>query len=145
MKGPIVNRLLTGFACGVAAAAVWAASEPVLRRVTRSDYSDVRLLADPISRTTQLPGLALHCVNGGVFGAGFTALGLSGVRQGVVCAEVESAGLWPVTVLFDRFHPTVRSGEWRPIFRDPRAFSHSMLGHLVFGATLGALTGLARR
>ena len=46
----------------------------------------------------------------------------------------------PLTVLVDRFHPTVRSGEWPPVFRDPRAFSHSVLGHLVFGATLGALT-----
>ena len=82
----------------------------------------------------------LHCVNGGAFGAAFTALGLSGVRQGVLVAEAESAGLWPVTILFDRVHPAVRSGEWPPIFRDPRAFCHSMLGHLVFGATLGALT-----
>lgn len=135
-----MGRLARGFVCGAAAAAVWAASEPVLRRVTRSDYSDVRLLADPISRESQLPGFALHCVNGGVFGAGFTALGLSGVRQGVICAGAESVGLWPLTVLVDRFHPTVRSGEWPPVFRDPQAFSHSLLGHLVFGATLGALT-----
>jgi hypothetical protein len=135
-----MSRLAWGFVCGAAAAAVWAASEPLLRRATRSDYSDVRLLADPISRETQLPGLALHCVNGGMFGAGFTALGLSGVRQGVICAGVESVGLWPLTVLVDRFHPTVRSGEWAPVARDPRAFSHSVLGHLVFGATLGALT-----
>jgi hypothetical protein len=138
-----VNRLITGFACGAAAAAVWAASEPVLRRVTRTDYSDVRLLADPLSRKTQAPGFVLHCLNGGIFGAAFTRLGFSGVRQGVLCAEAESAGLWPVTILIDRFHPTVRSGEWDPVFRDPRAFSHSMLGHLVFGVTLGALTGRA--
>src|SRR5262245_23947966 len=135
-----MGRLTRGFLCGAAAAAVWAGSEPLLRRITRTDYSDVRLLADPISRETQLPGLALHCLNGGMFGAGFTALGLSGVRQGVLAAEAESAALWPLTVLVDRFHPTVRSGEWPPVARDPRAFGHRMLGHLVFGATLGVLT-----
>ena len=136
-----MNRLATGVACGAAAAAVWAASEPLLRRVTRTDYSDVRLLGDPLTRKTQAPGVVLHCLNGGIFGAAFTALGLSGIRQGAVCAEAESAGLWPATILIDRFHPTVRSGEWDPVFRDPRAFSHSMLGHLIFGVTLGALTG----
>ena len=71
------------------------------------------------------------------------SLGLSGMRQGILVAELESAGLWPLTVLVDRYHPTVRSGEWSPVFRDPRAFCHSMLGHLVFGATLGALTSSA--
>ncbi len=139
-RGPTLNRLITGFACGAAAAAVWAAAEPALRRVTRTEYSDVRLVGDPLSKDSQLPGLAVHCLNGGMFGAAFTMLGLSGVRQGVLVAELESAGLWPLTVLVDRYHPTVRSGEWAPVFRDPRAFCHSMLGHLVFGATLGGLT-----
>src|SRR3954464_14021274 len=138
-----MGRLARGFACGVAAAAVWAAAEPALRRVTRTDYSDVRLIGDPLPGDSQLPGVALHCLNGGMFGAAFTALGLSGVRQGILAAEAESAALWPLTVLVDRFHPTGRSGGWPPIARDPRAFGHSMLGHLVFGATLGALTSSA--
>ena len=138
-----MGRLPRGLACGAAAAAVWAASEPALRRVTRTDYSDVRLVGDPLSKDSRLPGLAVHCLNGGIFGAAFTALGLSGVRQGILAAELESAGLWPLTVLVDRYHPTVRSGEWAPVSRDPRAFCHSMLGHLVFGATLGALTSSA--
>ena len=135
-----MGRLARGFACGVAAAAVWAAAEPVLRRVTRTDYSDVRLIGDALPGDSQLPGVALHCLNGGMFGAAFSALGLSGVRQGVLVAELEGAGLWPLTILVDRYHPTVRSGEWAPVSRDPRAFGHSALGHLVFGATLGALT-----
>src|SRR6476620_2537483 len=135
-----MGRLARGFACGAAAAAVWAASEPALRRVPLTEYSDVRLVGDPLSRDSRLPGLAVHCLNGGMFGAAFSALGLSGVRQGVLVAELEGAGLWPLTVLVDRYHPTVRSGEWAPVSRDPRAFGHSALGHLVFGATLGALT-----
>ena len=138
-----MGRLARGLACGAAAAAVWAAGEPALRRVTGTDYSDVRLVGDPLSKDSRLPGLAVHCLNGGIFGAAFTALGLSGVRQGILVAELESAGLWPLTVLVDRYHPTVRSGEWAPVSRDPRAFCHSMLGHLVFGATLGALTSSA--
>jgi hypothetical protein len=138
-----MGRLPRGLACGAAAAAVWAASEPALRRVTGTDYSDVRLVGDPLSKGSRLPGLVVHCLNGGIFGAAFTALGLSGVRQGILAAELESAGLWPLTVLVDRYHPTVRSGEWAPVSRDPRAFCHSMLGHLVFGATLGALTSSA--
>ena len=39
-----MGRLARGFICGTAAAAVWAAAEPALRRVTRTEYSDVRLL-----------------------------------------------------------------------------------------------------
>ena len=100
----------------------------------------MRLIGDVLPGDSQLPGLAVHCLNGGMFGATFTALGLAGVRQGVLVAELEGAGLWPLTMLVDRYHPTVRSGEWAPISRDPRAFGHSALGHLVFGATLGALT-----
>jgi hypothetical protein len=131
--------MVTGFACGVAAAAVWAAAEPALSRAIGTDYSDVRLVGDVLPGDSQLPGLAVHCLNGGMFGAAFTGLGLSGVRQGILVAQLEGAGLWPLTALVDRYHPTVRSGEWPPVFRDPRAFCDSMLGHLVFGATLGAL------
>ena len=67
-----MGRLARGFVCGAAAAAVWAAAEPALRRVTRTEYSDVRLVGDPLSKDSQLPGLAVHCLNGGMFGAAFT-------------------------------------------------------------------------
>ena len=52
-----MGRLARGFICGAAAAAVWAAAEPALRRVTRTEYSDVRLVGDPLSKDSQLPGL----------------------------------------------------------------------------------------
>jgi hypothetical protein len=62
---------LRGAAAGVIAAAAWAASEPALRRLARTPYSDVRLLGRAVTRGRGWPmvGVALHLVNGALFGA----------------------------------------------------------------------------
>ena len=67
------TRTLRGALAGATAAAVWAAQQPLDKRVFGVDYDDAELLGTPRARATgpaTLPvGLALHVANGALFGA----------------------------------------------------------------------------
>ena len=132
---------MRGAAAGAIAAAAWAAGEPVLQRLVRTPYSDVRLLGRLVTRGRGWPaaGVALHVANGAVFGAAFERAGLRGVKAGVLAAEAENAALWPALALVDRFHPDRRDGTWPPLARSPRVAAYEFLAHALFGAVLGAL------
>jgi hypothetical protein len=131
----------SGAAAGAVAAVVWAASEPLARRLCRTSYSDVRLLGRAVTRGRLWPaaGLALHVANGAVFGTAFERAGLRGWRAGVLAAEIENLVLWPGMAVVDRFHPDRRSGSWPPLLANGRVFAQEAFVHAVFGATLGAL------
>src|SRR5205809_6594933 len=60
-------------AAGAAAATVWALQEPLDQRLMRCDYSDVAVLGKALTRGRWWwpAGLALHAVNGAVFGVVF--------------------------------------------------------------------------
>jgi hypothetical protein len=75
---------MRGAAAGAIAAAAWAAGEPVLGRLVRTPYSDVRLLGRLVTRNRAWPmaGAALHLVNGAAFGTAFELAGLRGVKAG---------------------------------------------------------------
>jgi len=96
-----------GALAGAAAALVWAAAEPVARRAFGTSYSDVRLLGAAVTRGRRWPvaGVAMHALNGAVFGAVFAAAGQAGWRRGVLAAEAENLVLWPSMALADRLHP----------------------------------------
>jgi hypothetical protein len=130
-----------GAAAGFIGAAAWAAGEPVLQRLVRTRYSDVRLLGRAVTRGRAWPlaGLALHLANGAVFGAAFERAGLRGVRAGVLAAQIENAALWPALAIVDRVHPDRRSGAWPPLARNPRIAGYEVVCHTLFGAVLGAL------
>ena len=132
---------MKGAAAGALAAAAWAASEPVLQRVFRTPYSDVRLLGRFVTRGRTWPaaGVAVHVANGAVFGAVFERAGLRGVKAGVLAAQAENAALWPAMALVDRVHPDRRDGTWPPLARSPRVAVYELLAHALFGAVLGAL------
>ena len=120
------------------AAATWAAAEPVLRRLFRTPYSDVRLLGAPISpRRWRLVGTAVHLANGAAAGVAFRRLGVRGWKSGIAAAQLEGAALWPAMALVDRFHPDRRSGAWPPLLRNRRVFSQEVAAHAIFGAVLG--------
>ena len=138
---------MRGAAAGAAAAAAWAASDPVLRRLAGTPYTDVRLLGRLVTRRRGWPvaGLALHVANGAVFGAAFERLGLSGVKAGVVAAQFENTLLWPTMAIADRIHPDRRDGTWPPLFSNTRVVAQEVVGHAIFGAVLGALTRRGRR
>jgi hypothetical protein len=127
---------------GAAAAAAWAAFEPLGRRAFRPPpgYSDVRLLGGPVSSGHwRAVGLALHLVNGAAFGLAFHRLGGGGWRQGLVAAQAENILLWPGMVVVDRLHPDRKSGAWPPLLRNGRVFVYEAAMHAVFGVTLGLL------
>jgi hypothetical protein len=132
---------MKGAAAGALAAAAWAASEPVLQRVFRTPYSDVRLLGRFVTRGRAWPaaGVAVHVANGAVFGAAFERAGLRGVKAGALAAQAENAALWPAMALVDRIHPDRRDGTWPPLARSPRVAVYELLAHALFGAVLGAL------
>jgi hypothetical protein len=93
------------------------------------------------TRTRAWPaaGLALHLVNGSVFGALFERAGLRGVKAGVAAAQLENAALWPALAIVDRVHPDRRSGAWPPLATSPRIAAYEIVAHALFGAILGAL------
>jgi hypothetical protein len=133
---------MRGAVAGVAAAAAWAAGEPVLKRVFGTPYSDVRLLGRVATRIRVWPvaGLAIHLGNGAVFGAAFEKAGFGGVRAGVAAAQLENLALWPAMAVVDRFHPDRRDGTWPRLLTNRRIAGQEVAGHALFGAVLGALT-----
>jgi hypothetical protein len=130
-----------GALAGVVSAGVWAAAEPVLGRAFGSSYSDVRLLGRLVTRrgTWPLAGVALHVANGAAFGWAFERLGLRGVRQAVLAAEVENLVLWPGFVIVDRIHPDRRDGTWPRLASNARVAAYEVTTHALFGIVLGRL------
>lgn len=138
---------MRGAAAGAAAAAAWTASEPLLRRLCGTTYSNARLLGRFATRGSAWPvaGVALHVVNGAAFGAAFDRLGFRGVKAGILAAEVENTLAWPAMAIVDRTHPDRRDGTWPPLVRSPRVAAQEVVGHAIFGAVLGALAGRSAR
>ena len=64
-------RTIRGALAGSAAAAVWAAQQPLDRRVFGLAYDDTELLGKLVTRGPVWPvaGVALHLANGAAFGA----------------------------------------------------------------------------
>jgi hypothetical protein len=134
----------------MAAAAAWAASEPLLQRVFRTNYSDVRLLGRAVTRGRAWPaaGIAMHLLNGAAFGVAWERLGGRGWKSGVVAAQVENLVFWaPGMAVVDRYHPERRSGALPSLLRNKRVFGYEVATHALFGAVLGLLTAdsVARR
>ena len=126
------------------AATAWAAAEPAAARLVRppAGYSDVRLLGALVTldgARWREAGLAVHLVNGAVFGALFEVTGGRGWRQGVVAAKLENLALWPAMAAIDRLHPDRRSGAWPRLLTSPRVFVYESALHALFGAVLGSL------
>jgi hypothetical protein len=131
-------------ASGAAAALVWAAVEPLDRRLFAHDYSDVAMLGKAVTRSRAWPvaGLALHAANGAVFG-----LVLDAVRRRVplgrrtlalALALGENAALFPLAPLVDRHHPARGEAGLAPMF-SVRGFAQQTVRHALFGAVLGRL------
>jgi hypothetical protein len=128
----------------MAAAAVWAAAEPLAARALSPPpgYSDVRLLGAMFvdGPHWRVFGLASHLVNGAVFGAVFVRLGGHGWKRGLAAAELENVALYPGMAIVDRVHADRRSGAWPPLVTNARVFAYESAVHALFGVVLGALT-----
>jgi hypothetical protein len=132
---------MRGAAAGAIAAAAWAAGEPVLGRLVRTPYSDVRLLGRLVTRNRAWPmaGAALHLANGAAFGTAFELAGLRGVKAGITAAQAENLAFWPAFAVLERVHPDRRDGSWPPLLRNRRIALYEVIVHALFGSILGAL------
>ena len=137
------TRTLRGALAGAAGAAVWAAQQPLDKKVFGVEYDDVELLGKWVTREPAwLPiGLAAHVINGAAFGALYAnvAPSLPGPRpaRGVLLGLVECFATWPGTRLLDRVHPA--AAEFPPLWGNPRALAQSAWRHALFGLVLGEL------
>ncbi|MGH2847819.1 MAG: hypothetical protein ACRDL0_17650 [Thermoleophilaceae bacterium] len=138
-----LRRTANGALAGAVAAAVWAAQQPLDKRLFGSEYDDVELLGKLVTRDSgwQAAGLALHMANGAVFGAVYALLRpfapLPPLAAGAGAGLAEHAGLWPLGGLVDRHHPARRQLE--PMSGNRRAFAQATWRHLLFGLVLGEL------
>ena len=121
---------------------VWAALEPLDRRVFRHDYSDVAVLGKAFTRgRSWLPlGLAIHAANGALFGLAYHEIarrsGRDGKRLALGLALLEHLALFPLGAVVDRRHPARGRPGIEKLFSAP-AFGQATVRHAVFGLVLG--------
>src|SRR3954451_20615180 len=139
------TRILRGAVAGAAAAGLWAAQQPLDKRVFGVDYDDAELLGplftgDRRAGTTLPAGVALHLVNGALFGALYAkaAPSLPGPRvlRGVAAGLAEHLATWPMT-RFMTFHPA--GSQFPQLWGSRPAFAQATWRHVLFGALLGEI------
>lgn len=132
-------------AAGAASALLWAALEPLDRRLFRCDYSDVALLGKAVTHGPhwRAAGLALHAANGAVFGLVYEELRrrlpLGPRRLALGLALAEHVGLYPLSFFVDRHHPARGEEGVPPLLTSSRAFAQATVRHAVFGLAMGRL------
>ena len=140
---PNPSRTLKGALAGAVAAGVWAAQQPLDKRVFGSRYDDVELLGKAVTRGPGWypVGLAIHLQNGALFGALYANVAplvpVPVHLRGVLAALAENFGSWPLVRLSDRVHPA--RDELPPLTGDLRALAQATWRHVLFGVVLGEL------
>ena len=130
---------------GALAATVWGLEETLDRRLFRCDYSDIALLGKAVTRGRgwRAAGLAIHAVNGAVFGLVFhetrRIVGVDGRKLALGMALTEHAVLYPLCYFVDRHHPARGEEGIPPLFTNPRAYAQATWRHALFGFVLGRL------
>ena len=138
-----VGRSLNGALAGGLAAGLWAAQQPLDKRVGGSRYDDVELLGKAVTRGPAWPlaGAAVHVANGALFGAVYAQLRpfLPGPppARGAIAGLAEHFALWPLVAVVDRLHPA--RDELPVLAGNRRAHHQAAWRHLVFGVTLGLI------
>jgi hypothetical protein len=137
------HKTLRGGIAGAVATVVMTLEQPLDQRLFDSKYDDVEILGKLMTRgdNWQPIGFALHVQNGAIFGAAYARLkpSLPGppVLRGLSVALVEHVAAWPLTALFDRYHPARK--ELPKLAHSGRAFGQGTIRHAVFGIVLGFL------
>jgi hypothetical protein len=138
-----LRRTFNGALAGAAAAGVWAAQQPLDKRVFGCDYDDVELLGKLLTRGSawQAAGLGIHVLNGAAFGAVYALVRplvpAPPLVAGIGAAAGEHLVLWPLGTLIDRHHPA--RAELEPLAGNRRAFAQAGWRHLLFGVVLAEL------
>ncbi len=136
---------LRSASAGAASAIVWALQEPIDQRLLGCDYSDVAVLGKAVTRGPgwRATGLALHSLNGAVFGLVFyearRVFPADSRKLALRLALTEHVCLYPLCALIDRYHPARGEEGIPPLLTNPRAFLQATWRHALFGAVLGRL------
>jgi hypothetical protein len=136
-------RALRGALAGTVAAAVWAAQQPLDRRVFGVPYDDTELLGRWVVQGSgwRPVGIGLHLANGAVLGALYAgvarSLPVGAHLRGPVVGLAEHLATWPGTAALDRVHPAAR--DLPSLWGSGRAFAQATWRHLLFGTVLGEL------
>ena len=138
------TRTLRGALAGAAAAAVWAAQQPLDQRVFGSHYDDVELLGRFVTdgRAAYPVGLAMHVANGARVRRRCTRTRRARCRsrpslRGPLAGLAEHLATWPGTAALSRVHPARRRAP--ELWGSGRAFAQATWRHLLFGTVLGEL------
>jgi hypothetical protein len=138
-----LRRTLNGALAGALAAGVWAAQQPLDKRVFGSDYDDTELLGKLVTTGPAWPaaGTAIHVANGAAFGAAYSVarpfIPAPPLAAGVLAALAENFAAWPLGSLVDRHHPA--RGELETLGGNVRALAQATWRHFLFGLVLGEL------
>jgi hypothetical protein len=139
----MLQTSLRGGVAGAVATIVMTLEQPLDKRLFDSEYDDVAVLGKLVTRGDYWRpiGFALHVQNGAVLGAAYArlkpSLPGSAVLRGLQAALIEHVAAWPLTVLFDRYHPARE--ELPKLAANRRAFGQATIRHAVFGIVLGLL------
>jgi hypothetical protein len=148
LRGNQVMRTGCAVSAGLAGAVAYLFAQEVDRRVGDPRANDLVLIGGMFTRQRRAGltiGLILHLLGGVSLGLVFergAAQRLWGPYwlRGIVMVQIESASLWPICILLDRFHPLIRSGELAPL-TTPAGFLQQAWRHLALGAVIGVLLG----
>jgi hypothetical protein len=136
-------RTLRGALAGAAAAGVWAAQQPLDKRVFGVPNDDAELLGTTLVRgPAAIPvGAVMHLANGALFGAVYAnvapALPLPPWARGPLAGLAEQLATWPLASVLDRVHPA--RDRIPPITGTRAAFWQATWRRLLFGFVLGEL------
>jgi hypothetical protein len=136
-------QTLRGALAGAVAAGVWAAQQPLDKRLFGSQYDDIEVLGKLVTRGPAWApaGAALHLANGAALGAAYANLAprlpLPSWVRGPAVALAEHATTWPLTALVDSLHPA--RDDMPRLLASPRVFAQATWRHLLFGIVLGEL------
>ena len=139
----MLQTSLRGGVAGAVATVVMTLEQPLDKRLFNSEYDDVVILGKLVTRGDNWRpiGFALHVQNGAVLGAAYARLKPSlpgpAVLRGLMAALIEHVAAWPLTVVFDRYHPA--RNELPKLAANPRAFGQATIRHAVFGIVLVVL------
>ena len=142
MSDPIGSAARRGGVAGAVATVVMTLEQPLDQRLFDSKYDDIEVLGKLVTRGDhwQPIGFALHVQNGAMLGAAYARLkpSLPGspLVRGLLAGLVEHFATWPLTVLFDRYHP---AREKLPKLMNGRAFGQATIRHAVYGLVLGVV------
>lgn len=138
------TRAANGAIAGLAGGTAFAAIMAVDQRLSGCPANDYRMLADfgPLARWWPITGRVAHGMNSIAAGVAYSIaeprLRGPGWLRGLTFAMAENAILWPVVVLFDRYHPAVTSGAL-PRYNQPTPALLEVVRHVVFGLVLGVV------